>query len=127
MGLLTDKHAARILIVDDHEMLRRGIESIVNNNRLGEVCGEAENGEEAIQKVQELNPDLVIMDISMPVMNGLQTTRAIRKLASPPKILILTMHDTPQVKIAVEESGADALVVKSEASSKLVDAITALI
>jgi len=127
MGSLVRKHLARILIVDDHEMLRRGIESIVTNNSLGEVCGEAENGEEAIRKIQELKPDLVIMDISMPVMNGLEATRVIRKMPSSPKILILTMHDTLQVKHAVEESGADGLVVKSEASSQLVDAITSLI
>jgi DNA-binding NarL/FixJ family response regulator len=113
----------RILIVDDHEMMRRGVESIITSNSLGEVCGDAGNGEEAIGKVKELMPDLVILDVSMPVINGLEAARQIRRIAPSIKILILTMHNSPQIADAVQESGADALVVKSEAASKLVEVI----
>jgi len=84
-------NATRILIVDDHEMLRRGVESIIKRNSLGGVCGEAQNGEEAIRKVQELQPDLVILDVSM-----------------------------------LRDAGADALVVKTEAASNLVEVIKEL-
>ena len=115
--------STRILIVDDHEMLRRGVESIIKRNLLGEICGEAENGEEAIKKVHELKPDLVILDVSMPVMTGLEAAREIRRIATATKIIILTMHNSSQVADAVREAGADALVVKTEAASNLAEAI----
>jgi DNA-binding NarL/FixJ family response regulator len=113
----------RILIVDDHEMLRRGVESIIRHDSLGEVCGEAENGEEAIRKVRELKPELVILDVSMPVMSGLEAAREIRRIAPSTKIVILTMHNSTQVAAAVREAGADALVTKTEAASNLAKAI----
>jgi DNA-binding NarL/FixJ family response regulator len=118
--------AIRILIVDDHEMLRRGVESIIKRNALGEVCGEGENGEEAIRKVQELKPDLVILDVTMPVISGLEAAREIRRIAPSTKIVILTMHNSTQIAEAVREAGADALVVKTEAASNLAEAIRAL-
>jgi len=114
-------NATRILIVDDHEMLRRGVESIIKRNSLGGVCGEAQNGEEAIRKVQELQPDLVILDVSMPVMSGLEAAREIRRIAPATKIVILTMHNSTQIVDAVRDAGADALVVKTEAASNLAD------
>jgi DNA-binding NarL/FixJ family response regulator len=119
----TPNVARRILIVDDHEMLRRGVESIIRNNSLGEVCGEAGNGEQAIRKVQELKPDLVILDVTMPMMSGLEAARQIRRIAPSTKIVILTMHNSPQMAEAVQEAGADALVVKTEAASTLAEAI----
>jgi len=115
--------ATRILIVDDHEMLRRGVESIIKRNSLGGVCGEAQNGEEAIRKVQELKPDLVILDVSMPVMGGLEAAREIRRIAPSTKIIILTMHNSTQIADAVHDVGADALVVKTEAAANLADVI----
>jgi|SRR5579864_5184742 len=119
-------NATRILIVDDHEMLRRGVESIIKRNSLGGVCGEAQNGEEAIRKVQELQPDLVILDVSMPVMSGLEAAREIRRIAPATKIVILTMHNSTQIVGAVRDAGADALVVKTEAASNLADVIKEL-
>jgi DNA-binding NarL/FixJ family response regulator len=113
----------RILLVDDHEMLRRGVEAIIRRNSLGKLCGEAQNGEEAIRKVQELKPDLVIMDVSMPVMGGLEAAREIRRIAPATKIIILTMHNSAQIAEAVHEVGADALVVKTEAAANLADVI----
>src|SRR3981189_2502607 len=106
--------ATRILIVDDHEMLRRGVESIIRRNSLGGVCGEAQNGEEAIRKVQELKPDLVILDVSMPVMGGLEAAREIRRIAPSTKIIILTMHNSTTLPVGVRAVGADALVGKRD-------------
>lgn len=119
-------NATRILIVDDHEMLRRGVESIIRRDCLGGVCGEAQNGEEAIRKVQELHPDLVILDVSMPVMSGLEAAREIRRIAPATKIVILTMHNSTQIVDAVRNAGADALVVKTEAASNLAEVIKEL-
>jgi DNA-binding NarL/FixJ family response regulator len=118
---------ARIVVVDDHELMRRGVRSLITENSLGEVCGEAENGEQAVALVQELKPDLVMLDVSMPVMNGLEAARHIRRLAPSIKILILTMHDSTQIAAAAKEAGADALLVKSEAATKLVGTVKNLV
>jgi len=115
--------SARILIVDDHELLRRGVHAIIAANSLGDVVGEAENGEEAVKKVQQLNPDVVILDVSMPVMNGLEAARHIRRLAPSTKIVILTMHDSGQIGDAARQAGADAVVVKVDAASQLAETI----
>jgi DNA-binding NarL/FixJ family response regulator len=113
----------RILIVDDHQAVRRGVESIVTRHGLGEVCGEAENGEDAVRKVRELAPDLVTMDISMPVMNGLEATRQIRGIAPQTKIVVLTMHSSPQMLEQAKQAGADDVVEKFAAEAELVKAI----
>jgi DNA-binding NarL/FixJ family response regulator len=127
VGASTLPKTARILVVDDHELMRRGVKSLITDNKLGEVCGEAENGEEAVAKVLELKPDLVILDVSMPVMNGLEAARHIRRLAPSVKILILTMHDSSQIAIAAQEAGANALLVKSDAATKLVGTVKNLL
>jgi DNA-binding NarL/FixJ family response regulator len=127
VGSATLPKTARILVVDDHELMRRGVKSLITDNRLGEVCGEAENGEDAVAKVQELKPDLVILDVSMPVMNGLEAARHIRRLAPSVKILILTMHDSTQIALAAKEAGANALLVKSDAATKLVGTVKSLL
>ncbi len=127
MGSSTLPKIARIIVVDDHELMRRGVKSLITDNGLGEVCGEAENGEDAVAKVQELKPDLVILDVSMPIMNGLEAARHIRRLAPEVKILILTMHDSTQIAIAAQEAGANALLVKSDAATKLVGTVKSLL
>ena len=83
----------RILLVDDHAVLRRGVEALITRASLGTVCGEAADGEEAIGLAKELKPDLIIMDISMPKLSGLDATRRIREFDRRVKIVILTMHD----------------------------------
>ena len=115
------------MVVDDHELMRRGVKSLITDNGLGEVCGEAENGEDAVAKVLALKPDLVILDVSMPVMNGLEAARHIRRLAPSVKILILTMHDSTQIAVAAQEAGANALLVKSDAATKLVGTVKSLL
>jgi CheY-like chemotaxis protein len=108
----------RILIVDDHETIRRAIRSLLTRDSL-EICGEAENGKQALEKVRELKPDLVILDVSMPVMNGLEAAREIRRFAPHTKIVILSVHDSPQIIEIAEKAGADAYVLKSAADKNL--------
>jgi len=108
----------RILIVDDHEVIRRGIRSLLTRDSL-EICGEAENGKQALEKVRELKPDLVILDVSMPVMNGVEAAREIRRFAPRTKIVILSVHDSPQIIEIAEKAGADAYVLKSAADTDL--------
>jgi DNA-binding NarL/FixJ family response regulator len=124
---VTSSRAIQILVVDDHELFRRGVKSILAEKSLGEVCGEAEDGAEAVRMVRALHPDLVILDITMPVMNGFEAARRIRELAPRTKIIILTMHDSQQAAGAARAAGADAFLVKSEASAKLADTIQGLL
>ncbi len=115
----------RILLVDDHEILRKGIRYLLSP--AWEICGEASNGQEAVQKVVELSPDLVLMDISMPVMNGIEATREIRRLGLSPKIVILTMHDSAEIAKRAKEAGANECLVKACGSDRLLEAIKAVL
>jgi CheY-like chemotaxis protein len=91
------KEYVRILIVDDHEMIRKGVCAVLSARKDIEVCGEAADGLEAIEKAKKLQPDLVIMDITMPKMSGFDAAREIRKLLPAVPILFLTMHDSHQM------------------------------
>jgi DNA-binding NarL/FixJ family response regulator len=102
----------KILLVDDHQAVRAGLRALLEAQHF-DVCGEASDGERAIDCVLSLNPDVVLMDISMPVMNGFDATREIRRLAPKTKIVILSMHDTPAMEQAAIAVGADAYVVKT--------------
>ena len=108
----------RILIVDDHEAIRRAIRFLLTRDSL-EICGEAENGKQALEKVRALKPDLVILDVSMPVMNGVEAAREIRRFAPRTKIVILSVHDSPQIIEIAKQAGADAYVLKSAADKNL--------
>jgi CheY-like chemotaxis protein len=110
--------ATRILIADDHEAVRRGVRSLLTRDAL-EICGEAENGKEALEKVRELKPDLVILDVSMPVMNGFEAAREIRRFAPRTKIVLFSVHDSPQIIEIAKRAGADAYVLKSAAGTDL--------
>jgi DNA-binding NarL/FixJ family response regulator len=113
--------AVRILIVDDHVAIRLGLRSEVESNPLWKVCGEAENGKEAIEKVLELKPVLVILDISMPIMNGIEACRQIRRLVPDIKILLYTTHSSPQLQLELiaRQAGADSVLNKSQTVSSL--------
>lgn len=117
----------RILIVDDHETLRRGVRSLLEANSPWEVCGEAGDGKEAIEKVRELKPDLVMLDVTMPVMNGFEAAIQIRKIAPAVKIVIFSMHDSPTLKAEFERVGADSFVVKSAPSGELIATVGRLL
>jgi DNA-binding NarL/FixJ family response regulator len=107
---------ARLLIVDDHEVVRMGVRSLIGRNPGWEICGEAADGQEALEKVSELMPDAVILDLTMPVMNGFETAERIRRLAPSVKIVLFSMHETPATARLI---GADAFVAKSSAARDL--------
>ena len=106
--------------------MRKGLRSLLNGQSRWNVCGEAKNGQEALDLVLELQPDLIVLDISMPVMNGLQAASKIRQASPATKIVILSTHDSPQVKGAALEAGAHAFVTKSETADQLVKVIEEL-
>jgi DNA-binding NarL/FixJ family response regulator len=115
---------ARILIVDDHEVLREGLKSLLARSRADwEICGEAINGEQAVQFCQELQPDLIILDITMPGMSGLEASARMRKLGCAVSILIFTTHDSQRLSTDVRQAGAQGYVLKSQAARDLVRAI----
>jgi two-component system response regulator NreC len=115
----------RVLIVDDHTLVRDGIKALLSLASDIEVVGEGENGKEAIEKVKELAPDVVLMDLSMPVMSGLEATRRIRKEFPKTRVIAVTQYDDSEYVIPVIEAGACGFVTKMVASSELSSAIQA--
>ena len=115
-----------LLIVDDHEVVRRGLRVLIESRPGWEVCGEAMTGREAVEKAKKLKPDVVIMDIAMPELNGLEATRQILKASPRTGVLILTMHESEQLVRDVLEAGAQGYVLKSAAGRDLVNAVEAL-
>jgi len=87
----------RLLIVDDHEVVRRGIRSLLADHNRWEVCGEAVDGQDAVDKARELKPDLIIMDVSVPRLNGLEATPIIRSVLPDCEVLILRQHESPRM------------------------------
>jgi len=116
----------RILLVDDHEVVRRGLTVLLRSRAEWEICGEASNGREAVLKTQKLNPDLVILDIGMPNLNGLEATRQIVKARPETRVLILTLHDSDALVQEVLNAGARGFLLKSDAARDLVTAVEAL-
>jgi len=116
----------RILIADDHELMRRGVRSLLEAEVGWRVVGEAANGQELVEKTETLRPDVVVLDISMPRLNGLEAAHRIKKILPEVKILILTMHDSEQMVRSVLDAGARGYIAKSDAARDLVTAIEAL-
>jgi DNA-binding NarL/FixJ family response regulator len=116
----------RILVADDHEVVRRGLCALLRNQPEWDVCGEAADGREAAVRVLSLKPDVVIMDIGMPNLNGLEATRQILKTNPQVKVLILTLHDSDQVVQEVLNAGARGFLLKTDAARDLVAAVDAL-
>jgi DNA-binding NarL/FixJ family response regulator len=116
----------RILIADDHEVARRGIRALLESHAGWEVCGEAKDGRESIELANQLNPDLVLLDIGMPNLNGLEAARQILAASPEMAILILTMHDSDQTVREVLRAGARGFLLKSDAGRDLVAAVEAL-
>lgn len=117
----------KILIVDDHEVVRQGIRTILRSRPQWEVCGEAVNGKDAIEKAKTLDPDVIIMDITMPEMSGIEATREITKLGLRSAVLVFTMHESKNLASTVQDAGARGFVLKSHAARDLLDAIDALL
>lgn len=117
---------SRILIVDDHEIFRRGLRSLLESRPEFEILGEAADGLQAVEKAKELTPDLIVMDVSMPQLDGLQATRIIRQQLPRTKILILSQHDSSHMLAAAVEAGANGYVTKSQVSRCLLSALEAV-
>jgi DNA-binding NarL/FixJ family response regulator len=116
----------RILIADDHEVVRRGVRTLLESQPGWVVSGEAATGREATEKVTQLKPDVVILDISMPDLNGLEATRQIVRNSPKTKVLLLTIHESERVMAEMLEAGALGYVLKSDAAESLVAAVRAL-
>ena len=113
----------RILIAEDHTILREGLQALLSSEPRFEVVGEAEDGRSAIRSVEELHPDLVLMDLSMPRMSGLDAIKEIKKLSPETKIIALTVHKTEEYILATLQAGADGYVLKDSTHAELVMAI----
>jgi len=116
----------RVFLADDHLILREGIRSILEKVPDIEMVGEAGEGGEAVAKVEQLVPDVVLMDITMPGLNGLEATQQIKQKNSQVRILILTMHETDQYLSGMLQAGASGYVVKTATTSELISAIRAV-
>lgn len=114
----------RVLVVDDNEALRIGVRTLIGKRQGWQVCGEATNGMEAVAMVQELAPDVIILDLTMPLVNGFQAAGQIRKIAPATKIVLFSVHD---VRTTAREVGADAFVSKSSAAHELINTIERVI
>jgi DNA-binding NarL/FixJ family response regulator len=113
----------RILVADDQPYIRRAVRALLESRSGWEVIGEASDGREAIEKTGELNPDVIVMDMFMPNLNGLEATREIHAAYPDAKVLILTLHDLPDLSRAVREAGAKGLVLKSDSNLFLIAAV----
>jgi PAS domain S-box-containing protein len=113
----------RVLIVDDHEVVRRGVRSLILSQSSYEVCGEAVDGQDALEKARQLNPDVIVMDVSMPTLNGLEATHLIRAALPDSEVLILSQHQSPEMIRQAAKAGARGYVVKSSIARDLLVAL----
>ncbi len=118
--------AVQILLADDHEVVRKGLRALLESQPGWKVIAEATDGREAVEKARDFHPDVAIVDIAMPSLNGLEATRQIVKKAPRTRVLVLTMHDTNQLIQQVVKAGARGYVLKSDVASDLVSAVDAL-
>src|SRR3989440_2927685 len=118
--------ALRIFVADDHEVVRRGICALLTSHAGWDVCGEAGNGHEAVDNVAHLKPDIVILDICMPGLNGLEATRQILQSDPDQKVAILSITDSEQMIQEALKAGAKAYILKSDAAKDLIAAVEAL-
>jgi DNA-binding NarL/FixJ family response regulator len=117
--------AIRVVLADDHTVVRKGLCSLLNSEENMKVVGEAGDGRQAVATVQELNPDVLVVDISMPLLNGLEVTRQIKKLCPAVRVVMLTMHATEEHVLQALRAGALGYVLKQSAPEELVLAIRA--
>jgi len=118
---------ARIIIADDHEFVRRGLVATLAEVRGWTVVAEASNGRKAVDLVREFHPDIAILDLSMPELNGLDATRQILEIDAVTRVLILSAHESEQLTREVLKAGAQGYVLKSDAGRVLVTAVEALL
>jgi len=116
----------RILVADDHDIIRRGLKQLLTAKPGWEVVAEAKNGREAVTLAEQFKPEIVVMDISMPELNGLEASRRIKKALPKTEIVILTLHFSDQLVHDIVEAGARAYIMKSDADRDLITAVEAL-
>lgn len=118
--------AMRVVIADDHTVVRQGIRSVLEGVEGLDVVGEAGDGDEALELVRDLGPDIVVLDVNMPGRTGLDVAGELRNEGSPARVLILSMHDDPEYVLQAVRAGADGYVLKDVAPAELRDAIQAV-
>ena len=116
----------RILLVDDHELMRKGIRALLERNSSFKVCAEATSGSEAIALAQQHTPDVIVMDVTMPEMGGLEAARAISQINPDTHILMFTIHDDEEMVRNTLDAGAHGYILKSDASTRLETAVEAV-
>lgn len=116
------KKKTTILIADDHEIVRSGVRNLLESGGYT-CCGEASNGREAVKMAEELQPAVAILDVTMPVLNGIEAARQVLKLCPNTKVLVFTVHDAEQVVMEIFRSGAHGYLLKSDAGRQLLDAV----
>src|SRR5215472_5955448 len=119
--------ATRILIVDDHMVIRKMLKALLETREGWEVCGEATNGREAVTKAQELKPDLMIMDLAMPIMDGIRASRELSKAMPTVPILMHTLHYSLELEVEAKKAGIREVVAKVDSGERLMNAIEALV
>lgn len=117
----------RILVVDDHAVVRRGVRALLEGHPGWEVCGEAGTGREAVEKAGRLKPDIVVLDLSLPELNGLEATREILRESPRTEVLVLTMHHSEELAQQVLQAGARGYILKSDAGESLIAAVGTLV
>ncbi|MGQ9777630.1 MAG: response regulator [Thermodesulfobacteriota bacterium] len=118
---------SKIVLAEDHTILREGLKSLLSSSQDFEVIGEASDGREAIQGVEKLKPDLILIDLSMPRMNGMEAIREIRRLSKEVKIIVLTVHKSEEYILATFKAGADGYVLKDSTHEELLIAIKSVL
>jgi len=116
----------RVVLADDHDLVREGLRTLFQRYPRWTVCGEAKNGQEAVELVAELQPELVVLDLSMPEMNGIQAAAKIRQVSPATKIVMLSMHSSSYSAEEAFRAGVSAYVTKSEAGTELMRTVNAL-
>ena len=116
----------RILVADDHHVVRAGLRTLLETKKGWQVCAEAVNGREAVEKTEGTKPDVAVVDIGMPLLNGVEATRQIRKVSPTTEVLILSMHDSEILIQEVLEAGARGYILKDDADRNLIAAVEAL-
>jgi DNA-binding NarL/FixJ family response regulator len=116
----------KILIADDHDLVRKGLRRLIEEHSGWDVCGEARSGREAVEQTTQLNPDVVVIDVSMPELNGLEATRLIRRACPKSEVLVITHHDSDEMAAEVLTAGARGYILKSDSDEELVHAVEAL-
>jgi DNA-binding NarL/FixJ family response regulator len=122
-----NKDKVRILIADDHEIVRRGLKATLDDHAGWEVVGEAADGEEAVRQALKLKPEVLVLDINMPKLNGLEVTRQLHERAPKVRVLVLTVHDSAQMVREILQAGARGYLLKSEAGQELEPAIESIL